>query len=291
MNVAGLDPTGLGPPPVNNGDRSMVRCSVSKGSWRCKHEFPFELAFFRGKWQPLKNCPYHRAQQRAKNKTDVGKACHKRALQSPAGKASAAKMYATQAYKDKRRERKKTPQGRECTRRSNKTPAGKARAKRNSDKQHAKIKADPARKMMHKLQCRLRDMLKANGADSVTVTNRTSIKSGSELRAHMESTFVDGMNWSNHGWRGENIWNIGHRIAITMYDWHDDADLRRCWSLPNIFAQWSLENQNASCALPSTDQLLLLRDIWPLAWNDELPTNQQRASLEKAARNAFGQTR
>jgi hypothetical protein len=272
---------------------TMVRCAVSKGSWRCKHMFPAEQAFFRGKWQWLKNCPHHRAKQREKNKQPNSRTCQKRARESAAGKASAARSLERQqtneTVKQQRRDWKKTPIGKACISRSGKTPAGKARAKRNGVNQIAKRAADPGRKMQHKIACRVREMLRIGGVDSMTVADRTDLGSRDEIRAHIESTFTDGMHWSNHGLRGEDIWNLGHRIAASMYDPNNDADLRRCWSKANIFAQWSLENQDLSVALPPDSELLQLRAIWPLAWNNELPGKQQREQIERKARNAFGQ--
>ena len=273
-------------------DTELVRCSVSKGSWRCARVFPFELAFFRGQWQPLKHCLHHRELQRAKNKRPTSRACQKRARESEAGRASYAKQLESPARKASRSAYAKTEKGREQKRKSNKTPAGRARQKRNSDKQHAKLKTDPARKMMHQIRCRLREFMRqADGDESVTLATHTSLPDRDGVRAHMESTFVDGMNWSNYGWRGENIWNIGHCIAQSMYDWSSPDDRKRCFSLANLFAQWSIENQDANVALPQDDVLLRLRPFWPVAWNDQLPSATERPILERAARNTAGLTR
>lgn len=245
------------------------------------------MAIVRGKLQPLKTCLHHREKQRAKNKTAVGRACAKRARESEAGRASSARRLQSEAFKKTRREWKKTEKGKECARRSTKLPAGQARAKRNSKKMHAKMMADPAKKMQHYLRNRFNEMLRS-GTNSVRIKDCTDFKSADEFKKHIESTFSDGMSWDNHGHRAEGLWNIGHRISIKMYDSENSDDLKRCWSMKNMFAQWSVENQTLGVVLPSDEALLELRAIWPLAWGDTLPSQDTRKKIEFRARNAFG---
>lgn len=246
-----------------------------------------EMAMVRGKLQPLKTCLHHREKQRAKNKTAVGRACAKRARESEAGRASYQKSLKSEARINSRRAWKKTEKGKECARRSNKTPAGKARAKRNGKKMHAKVMADPARKMQVYLRNRFNEMLRS-GTNSVRVKECTDFESADEFKEHIESTFTEGMSWDNHGHRSEGLWNIGHRISIKMYDSENNEDLKRCWSMKNMFAQWSVENQQLGVVLPSDPELLTLRPIWPLAWGDQLPSQERRKEIERLARNAFG---
>ena len=273
----------------------MVQCAVAKGSWRCRNLFPFQLAYFRGQWQPLKNCEHHRARVRNANKTDQGRARAQRARQTPNGKASATRSMLRQktdeTVKQQRRDWKKTPKGKACASRARLTDAGVAREKRARANTLQKRKDMPGRKMLHKIQCRVRDMLRQRGEESLTVIGRTSIPSSDALREHVESTFQEGMTWDNHGHRGALKWNLGHRIACSMYEATNDEDMRRCWALPNLFAQWSLENQGLSVQLPDDEELLLLRPHWPLAWHDMLPGAEERAVLQHTARNAFGKTR
>lgn len=273
--------------PTLSAHEPEVRCAVHKGSWRCKNTFPAELAFFRGKMQPLKNCLSCREKQRAKNKRPSSRACQKRARESEAGRASSAKRLQSEAFKKNRREWKKTEKGKECARRSAKLPAGRARAKRNGKKMHAKMMADPASKMQHYLRNRFNEMLRS-GTNSVRVKECTDFESADEFKEHIESTFTEGMSWDNHGHRSEGLWNIGHRISIKMYDSENNEDLKRCWSMKNMFAQWSVENQQLGVVLPSDPELLKLRPIWPLAWGDQLPSQERRKELERCARNTFG---
>jgi len=267
-----------------------VRCAVNKGSWRCKNMFVPEMAFFRGKMQPLKNCLSCREKQRARNKSPAARACQKRARESDAGCASYQKSLKSEARTNSRRDWKKTEKGKECARRSAKLPAGKARAKRNGKKMHLKMMQDPSKKMQVYLRNRFNEMLRS-GTNSGRVKDCTDFTSAAEFKAHIESTFTSGMSWSNHGHRAKTLWNIGHRISIKMYDPSNQVDLKRCWSMKNMFAQWSLENQKLGVALPSSAELFELRSIWPSAWDDTLPSHDTRIEMEIRARNAFGKAK
>ena len=265
-----------------------------KGTMEMQEHVPRRDSVFRGKWQPLKNCPYHREKQRAKNKQPNSRKCQKRARNSEAGKASAARALHRQKTDEKakqmRRDWKKTQIGKACGKRSRQTPAGKARTKRNSDKQYSRNSKNPVWRLKQGISNRIRELLRSLGTRSVKVSRYTSIESGEQLKAHIESTFPDdgSMHWGNWGHRGDNVWNIGHRIAQAMYDPSNADDMRRCWSLPNMFAQWSIENQSLTVSLPDDNALLSMRNHWPLSWNDKLPTVEQRLVLEKRARNVFG---
>tara|TARA_Y100000389_G_C17458398_1_gene519794 strand:- start:2596 stop:3345 length:750 start_codon:yes stop_codon:yes gene_type:complete len=244
---------------------------------------------YRGKMQPIKQCEHHRALQRARNKSPAGKASHTRALKSPAGIAGNLKRYASTKYKDARRARKKTEAGRERARHNNKTPAGRARVKRNQTKQYAKLKADPTKKLKHYISCRVREIVRTKGS-SVTISTKTSLPDSDSIRQHLESTWpADGsMSWANHGHRGPDKWNIGHRIAVAMFDFSVAEDVCKCWSLDNIFAQWSVENQMLGVKLPCDDELLRLKHCWPASWNSTLPSAAARQAMEQRVRNVFG---
>ena len=249
--------------------------------------FPLELVRVRGAVQPRKMCPYH-LEMAKKNQKSAKRKAYMREYNASAKCKAIQKAHAqTEHAKATKRRWKKSEKGKQCARRANKTAAGRLRQKRKDAKQHAKRAADPARKMMHTVACRVREMLRIGRVDSSTVVSCTNITSGDELRAHLESTFEDGMSWQNHGHRGKNVWNIGHRIAAAMYDAGNDEDLRRCWSLENIFAQWSVANQLAGVKLPSDAELLNLRAFWPTSWAS-VPTAEERHFLETRARNAFG---
>jgi len=256
--------------------------------------FPFETRFFGGVMKPIKMCRFHRDSASARNKTPLGLARAKRARESKVGRASNAKRYEvvkeSQHYKNMKKKWKKTPKGKECNKRSRHTEAGKARQLRNSKKVYSKRRLNTAWKLKQGIGNRIREMLRNTGTISGKVSEYTSIESGESLKQHIESLFPkDGsMSWENWGHRGEDIWNIGHRIAQAMYDAQDPNDMKRCWSFANIFPQWSIENQILGTTLPSNEELLELKTIWPKSWRGKLPNSDERICLEARSRNVFG---
>ena len=65
----------------------------------------------------------------------------------------------------------------------------------------------------------------------------------SELRAHLESLFTDGMSWDNYG-HGKYKWNLDHIIAI--YHWNITSntcqEFKDCWALRNLQPLWAVRN-------------------------------------------------
>lgn len=115
-----------------------------------------------------------------------------------------------------------------------------------------------------------------NGGVSGTVSNFTEFASDSDCRAFFESTFEPWMSWENYGLHRKNAgfrsaWQVGHKIPRSAYDHMNEEDIRRCWKKINLFAQDAKENIHASSKLPSKDELMLLRSVWPVAWKDSIP--------------------
>jgi len=62
-----------------------------------------------------------------------------------------------------------------------------------------------------------------------------------EFKMHMESLFVDGMTWKNHGNDG---WHIDHIRPVSSFDItsYNCDDFKKCWSLNNLQPLWSVDN-------------------------------------------------
>lgn len=63
----------------------------------------------------------------------------------------------------------------------------------------------------------------------------------SDLMAHLEARFVDGMNWSNIG-----QWHIDHirpRSAFS-YEGPNDPQFLACWALDNLQPLWARDNMS-----------------------------------------------
>ena len=60
-----------------------------------------------------------------------------------------------------------------------------------------------------------------------------------ELRQHLESKFIVGMNWGNYG-----KWHIDHIIPqdFFVFDSVDDVEFRMCWRLDNLQPLWAKDN-------------------------------------------------
>ena len=218
---------------------------------------------------PIKFCPHHRAQGNAHYK-------------SPKGQKTRAAYHQTETYRQSIVDRNDSAIYKQNQMRHNRTD----RRKDAKKTMYQNCMNDPGRKMMVRIGQKLNKMLRKSGVDSKTVSTRTQFKSAGHLREHMESTFVAGMNWQNHG-NGDNMWNIGHKIARSMYDGSNEEDMRRCWSTINIFAQFWRPNVTLGVTLPPDAELLKLQSVWPTAWKDVLPSVSDRIVLEARAREGI----
>ena len=147
----------------------------------------------------------------------------------------------------------------------------------------AKLKADAARWLDVVMQTKIRKMVRGIQNTSKTVETYTEFTSSADMLAHFDTTFDDWMTPANYGY-GDGKWHVGHRIAKAMYNPHIERDVRSCWAKANLFAQEQKENMELSVTLPSDEVLLSVRQYWPVAWNDQLPTVEQRHVYEAAAR-------
>ena len=60
-----------------------------------------------------------------------------------------------------------------------------------------------------------------------------------ELKEHLESQFVEGMNWDNHGRFG---WHIDHIKPINTFNLDDPNQIVECWKYTNLRPLWWLDN-------------------------------------------------
>lgn len=62
-----------------------------------------------------------------------------------------------------------------------------------------------------------------------------------ELKIHLESKFLDGMNWSNHG-IGDDKWNIDHIIPLHRFDLFKLEEQQKAFHYTNLRPLWSSDN-------------------------------------------------
>lgn len=60
-----------------------------------------------------------------------------------------------------------------------------------------------------------------------------------DLKAHLESTWTDGMSWKNYGVHG---WHIDHKLPCASFDHEDEEQVARCWNWTNLQALWAEDN-------------------------------------------------
>lgn len=211
--------------------------------------------------------PSYRAADRAFNHRPDVKAAREKFQKSAEGRAS------TKASIER--------VGRATKKAWSRTAAGKASCARRNKTKYVKMMASPAKKLHERIRLTIVSMLRGRRLGSATVEKWTDFKDADAIEEHMEKLFQGGMNVGNYG-QGAKKWNIGHRIARIMYDHSNADDVRRCWSAANIFPQWQRENFELGTKLPDTQELYKLRPYWPISWNDNLPSPQQRTQLERA---------
>lgn len=62
-----------------------------------------------------------------------------------------------------------------------------------------------------------------------------------ELMIHLESQFIEGMNWDNTG-----EWHIDHIVPRSAFIFEDEHDIgfKYCWNLSNLRPLWESDNLN-----------------------------------------------
>lgn len=274
----------------------MVKKNCPPGG--CVHcgKVPIDGLGFRivkGESIPYKQCAPCRKAKSEYQKGEAGKKAQKKYEQS------AKKKLVLERYREKGNEAmrkwRKTPNGIRYVKNDAAKPERKRQkaqyakgdiAKSCMKRQYEKKKKNPSAFLWMKMQNKLRRMYK-KGVSSKTVSRYTEFASADDLTSHLESQFEDGMTRSNNGITkagGVPKWHIGHRIARAMYNKDDPVDNKKCWSKANIFPQWGCPNMSLGVALPDDTELIRLRSIWPVAWQDKLPSDSKRVLLERGAR-------
>jgi len=63
------------------------------------------------------------------------------------------------------------------------------------------------------------------------------------LMKHLESTFTDGMNWSNYG-LGIGKWSVDHAVPLSAFDLETEEGQRKASHWSNLKAMWYSENSS-----------------------------------------------
>jgi hypothetical protein len=64
-----------------------------------------------------------------------------------------------------------------------------------------------------------------------------------KLKQHLESKFLNGMNWENYGFYG---WHIDHIIPCSSFDLTDPEQQKKCFHYTNLQPLWAEDNLRKS---------------------------------------------
>jgi len=78
-----------------------------------------------------------------------------------------------------------------------------------------------------------------------------------ELRTHIESTFLDGMNWENYG----SGWHIDHIIPCSAFNMLDENDRLACFYYKNLQALWAVDNIRKSDSYNPEDKIIYMNNF------------------------------
>ena len=116
-------------------------------------------------------------------------------------------------------------------RKENKKNINNQRNKRNKERR----KTDKNFKLVSNFRTRIYKALKNNSKSGKTLELLgCSIE---ELKKHLESQFVPGMNWDNYG-----LWHIDHKIPCASFDLSKPEEQRKCFNYKNLQPLWAEDN-------------------------------------------------
>ena len=102
-------------------------------------------------------------------------------------------------------------------------------------------KIDPQRRISHSMSREIQKALR--GTKSGRRWEEIVGYDRNQLKHHLESKFLSGMNWDNYGKGG---WEVDHIIPKSLFNYKDaeDADFKRCWALNNLQPMWASDNRS-----------------------------------------------
>jgi hypothetical protein len=71
-----------------------------------------------------------------------------------------------------------------------------------------------------------------------------------ELKIYLESKFLPGMTWENHGY-GNDCWHIDHIIPCAGFDLTKESEQHKCFHYSNLQPLWQKDNLSKNDKLPN----------------------------------------
>jgi hypothetical protein len=116
-----------------------------------------------------------------------------------------------------------------------------------------KRKTDPIFKLKESLSARIRDALKSRGFSKNLKTMDLLGCSIDFFKTHIQSLFLEGMNWNNYGF-GNDKWHIDHIIPCRAFSLEHEDQQRKCFHYTNLRPLWQSENLSKLDILPNGQQ-------------------------------------
>ena len=143
--------------------------------------------------------------------------------------------------RDWRQQKASTPEGRQYLRQICKPGQAKYRksqkGKQSQLRDYQARQASPARKAAHQIRGVIRRSIVKRGAYKIAKTETLLGCTVAEARAHLESQFLLGMSWDNHG-----EWHIDHIKPCASFDLTDFEQQKRCMHYTNLQPLWAEDN-------------------------------------------------
>jgi hypothetical protein len=98
---------------------------------------------------------------------------------------------------------------------------------------------DPVYKLIYNIRIRVLKALERNQKSGHTIELLGC--TGLELKMYLESKFLSGMTWENHGNKG---WHIDHIKPCASFDLSKPEEQRKCFHYTNLQPLWWMDNMS-----------------------------------------------
>jgi hypothetical protein len=121
---------------------------------------------------------------------------------------------------------------------------------RETDRRRSKKRyyGDPQYKLVSLFRSRLHGLIKGDRKQ----TSKLRIDRD-ELVAYLESKFLPGMTWQNHG----KMWHVDHIIPCAAFDFTKPREVQKCFALSNLQPLWAKDNLKKGAKLPTQTEMSL----------------------------------
>ena len=82
-----------------------------------------------------------------------------------------------------------------------------------------------------------------------------------DLKAHLESTFQEGMTWDNQG-----DWHIDHILPCVAFDLEDPVEQQACFHYRNLQALWKVDNSRKGGAFLEEEKERYMEEFKRVEW-------------------------